>query len=124
METNNTADAYAGKTMTACGFGNIDNKKTKPKNLQCTTLLGGLIADCPPANPDTICTSSQNDNNVCGGDNGGPLFLVNVFTGRSTLAGIYAFAADARQNARCLDGHKSVFTQVGAYQDWINENAK
>ncbi|CAO1427005.1 unnamed protein product [Diamesa tonsa] len=124
LETNATADAYTGKTMTACGFGNTDNKKTKPKNLQCTTLVAGLTADCPPANPNTICTSSPNDNNVCGGDNGGPLYLVNVLTGRTSLAGIYAFAADSRANARCLDGHKSVFSQVGAYQTWINDNAK
>ena len=124
METVAKVDSYVGKTMTACGYGNIDNKKTKPKNLQCTTLTGTLSAECIPTNDKTICTSSVNDNNVCGGDNGGPLFLVNTSTGRSTLAGIYAFSADARPNARCLDGHKSVFTQVGAYQDWINENAK
>ncbi|CAO1428286.1 unnamed protein product [Diamesa serratosioi] len=124
METNATADAYVGKTLTACGFGNIDNKKTKPKNLQCTTLTGILSAECIPTNPDTICTSSVNDNNVCGGDNGGPLFLNHTMTGRLTLAGIYAFSADARPNARCLDGHKSVFTQVGAMQTWINDNAK
>lgn len=121
METNATADAYVGKTMTACGYGNIDNKNTRPKNLQCTQMTGALTADCPPSNPDTICTSNTNDNNVCRGDEGGPLYFVNPLTGRTSLAGVYAFSADARSNARCLDGHKSVFTQVGFHYAWIIE---
>ncbi|CAO1408998.1 unnamed protein product [Diamesa serratosioi] len=122
LDFNSTDDAYLGKNLIVCGFGNIDNKKTKAKNLQCTELLGVAKADCTGAPDKTLCTSSPKDNNVCGGDNGGPAYVNNTLTGRLTQVGIYSFAVDARPNAKCLDGHKSIFTQVGSYLDFINGN--
>ena len=120
LDFNATEDAYVDKALIVCGFGNIDNKKTKAKTLQCTELLGVAKAECAGAPEKTICTSSPKDNNVCGGDNGGPAYVNNTLTGRLTQVGVYTFSADARTNAKCLDGHKAVFTQVGAYLDWIN----
>lgn len=73
LDFNATEDAYLGKNLVVCGFGNIDNKKTKAKTLQCTELLGVAKADCTGAPDKTICTSSPKDNNVCGGK-----FLLNT----------------------------------------------
>ncbi|CAO1415441.1 unnamed protein product [Diamesa tonsa] len=120
LDFNSTDDAFVGQNLIVCGFGNTDNKKTKSKELQCTELVGVSKVDCAFAPEKTFCASSPKDNNVCGGDNGGPAYLNNTLTGRLTQVGIYTFSADARANAKCLDGHKSVFTQVGSYLEWIN----
>ena len=47
-----------------------------------------FIGNCLPAILDKICTVATFDNNVCGSDNYGPLFLVNSFSGSLTLTGI------------------------------------
>ena len=57
------------------------------------------------------------------GDNGGPAYVNSTLTGRLTQVGVYAFSPNARTNAKCLDGHKAVFTQVGPYLEWINRKS-
>ena len=53
------------------------------------------------------------------GDNGGPIYVNNTLTGRLTQVGVYTFSPDARKNAKCLDGHKAAYTQIGPYFGWI-----
>ena len=68
LDFNSTEDAYMNKNLIVCGFGNIDNKNTKAKTLQCTELLVVSRDECDEAPENSICTSSPKDNNVCGGN--------------------------------------------------------
>lgn len=40
-------------------------------------------------------------------------------SGSLTAVGVVSFYPDTRPNARCLDGHYAVITQLGAYRDFI-----
>lgn len=122
-----TADAYVGQNLVVCGHGNIDNKGTKPGalGLQCTTLLAVPLAQCTalqkaPAAVTTgfICAHNNDDRDVCGGDNGSPVFL-NSSTNGLQLVGVVSTYLDQRSNARCKDGHWVVATQVGAFFPFV-----
>lgn len=123
VSTDGTADVYVGKFLTACGFGDIDNEGTKPKILQCTTLLVVPQAQCTAKLskeqaflmslfPSFICLSNEDDSNSCGSDNGGALY-----TSDGTAVGIIAFQIGTRPNAGCVDGHMVLATQLGSYAD-------
>ena len=150
LPSEDKADAYVGQNLFVCGFGNTDNKKSKPKTLQCTTLRVVPSAVCdalmvpapaPGAAGETttttaattstgpatakkglICTKNLSDKNVCGGDLGAPVYS-NV-TGMPTLVGVVSLYPDTRPNARCLDGHHVVITQLGVYKDFLNDPTK
>ena len=51
------------------------------------------------------------------GDNGGPIYVNN--NGRLTQVGVYTFPPDAPKIAKCLEGHKAAYTQIGPYFGWI-----
>jgi trypsin len=126
-------DAYVGQSLVVCGFGNTDNKKSKPKTLQCATLrvvpsavcealmapLAATTADpattsvAPGPLYEIICTKNIDDKNVCGGDLGAPVFSNQ--TGTPMLVGVVSFYPDTRPNARCQDGHHVVITHVTAF---------
>lgn len=106
-------DAYVGQNLIACGFGNTNNNQTKSKTLECTNLRVVPVAECGASlvGKGLICTYNIDDNNVCGGDLGGPAFVNR--TGDLRVAGLISYFPDSRNNARCKDGHKVVLTQVG-----------
>jgi secreted trypsin-like serine protease len=66
-----------------------------------------------------ICTKNIDDKNVCGGDIGAPVFSNS--TGALSLVGVVSFYPDTRPNARCMDGHYAVITQIGTYRDFVND---
>jgi secreted trypsin-like serine protease len=127
--TEEKADAFVGEDLVACGHGFIDNNRTRPgsKGLQCTTLRAVPIADCvdaispKPATPPkgVICTKNIDDRNVCGGDQGSPVFSNK--TGSLYFVGVVSYYPNARANARCRDGHFAVVTQIGSYKDFLND---
>lgn len=118
--TTATLGAYVGKDVTACGFGEMDNKGNTPSTLKCTTLrvvpnsvcasvLTTLQQLVMAVYPGFICLKNADDRNVCGGDTGGALYLDGV------AIGLISFFPDYRQNARCTDGHATVATQFGLF---------
>jgi secreted trypsin-like serine protease len=120
-------DAYVGQNLVVCGFGNTDNKKSKPKTLQCTTLRVVPAAECDAfLNPELnapveiwgiICTKNIDDKNACGGDLGAPVF--SNATGTTVLVGVVSLYPDTRPNARCQDGHHVVITQLAYYAHFL-----
>jgi secreted trypsin-like serine protease len=140
-------DAFLGENLVVCGHGFIDNNRTRPgsRGLQCTTLRVVPVKECvalvpkptttvapttaapttaagataTPAPPPKgmICARNVDDRNVCGGDQGSPVF--SNMTGQLQLVGIVSYYPDARPNARCRDGHAVVITQIGNYEDFI-----
>lgn len=126
--TEDQIDAFVGENLVACGHGNIDNNRTKPgsRGLQCTTLRVVPAAECG-ANlqkgavlpKGIICTKNNDAANVCGGDQGSPVFSNK--TGSLQLVGIVSFYPDSRGNARCEDGHYAAITQIGYYRDFVND---
>lgn len=111
------ADLFAGETLTACGFGSIDNKRTPSKVLLCTNLDIVAATECDK-NPTTICTTSHGQNNVCSGDFGGPLFYQREDK-KFVVAGIATYSPDMKNQAPCLDEHLTAFTRVAFFIDWI-----
>ena len=121
-------NAYVGEKLFVCGHGNIDNNRTKPgsRGMQCTNLRVVNTAECSAAlQPSVrlpkgvICTRNNDASNVCGGDQGSPVFSNK--TGALVLVGIVSFYPDSRGNARCEDGHTAVITQVGYHKDFVND---
>lgn len=45
-DTNDKDDFYVGKQLLVCGYGVLDNERTKPKSLMCTTLRAVPVAEC------------------------------------------------------------------------------
>jgi secreted trypsin-like serine protease len=140
VSTDDKPDFYVGQTLTVCGFGVIDNMRTKTKTLKCTNLLAVPMADCTAATVTAapkrkkredvvgaaatvkqICTKNIDDKNACSGDFGAPVFLNNsIFL---TAVGIISYFPDSRVNARCQDGHYVVSTQIGAYKTFLSDPA-
>lgn len=127
--TENKADVYVGENLVVCGHGFIDNNRTRPgsKGLQCTTLRGVSMSECldaispKPTSPPqgSICTKNIDDRNVCGGDQGSPVFSNR--TGSLFFIGVVSYYPNARPNARCRDGHFVVITQLGSFKDFISD---
>jgi Trypsin len=126
--TEDKVDAYVGEALVVCGHGNIDNNRTKPgsKGLQCTTLRAVPVAECGASMPagsrlpkGIICTKNNDASNVCGGDQGSPVFSNK--TGSLQLVALVSFYPDSRGNARCEDGHYAVLTQLGYHKDFVND---
>lgn len=125
------ADKYLGENLVACGYGVTDNKRTKTTKLMCTTLKVIAAAECAPpagrrkrqgtAPEGIICTQNNDDSNVCGGDQGGPVFSNK--TGTLQFVGVISYYLDSRPNARCQDGHKTVITQLGAWKAFVENPA-
>lgn len=46
LDTNDEDDYFVGKQLLVCGYGVIDNDRTKPKSLMCTTLRAVPISEC------------------------------------------------------------------------------
>lgn len=69
-----------------------------------------------------ICTKNNDDKNVCGGDQGGPVFSNK--TGALTLVGVVSLYPDSRGNARCKDGHYVIVTQLGSFKDFVQDPTK
>ena len=119
-------NAYVGERLFVCGHGNIDNNKPGSRGLQCTNLRVVNAAECSAAlQPNTklpkgvICTRNNDASNVCGGDQGSPVFSNK--TGELVLVGIVSFYPDSRGNARCEDGHTAVITQVGFHKSFVDD---
>lgn len=73
VEDSNTRqeNAYVGKNLIVCGFGNIDNYNTKPKTLQCTTLRVVPVIECGEfTGKGVVCALNNDERNVCAGDIG------------------------------------------------------
>ena len=134
------------------GFIDNNRTRPGSRGLQCTTLRVVPVAEClaylpkpatpapptasasgstaaPTAAPATIpapppkgwiCTKNNDDRNVCGGDQGSPVFSNK--TGQLEFVGVVSFYPDARPNARCRDGHYSFITQVGAFNELIQNS--
>jgi secreted trypsin-like serine protease len=141
-------DAFVGEELVVCGHGFVDNYRKKPTTLQCTTLRVVPAAECgaliappapaptsgrrkrqapapagPPPPKGVICTKNIDDKNVCGGgDQGAPVFSNK--SGALALVGVVSFYPDARQNARCKDGHYAIVSQLGSFRDFINDPKK
>jgi secreted trypsin-like serine protease len=96
-----TAAAAAGPTTTAAAGAPAPTTTMKP----------------PPKG--MICARNRDDRNVCGGDQGSPVFS-NV-TGQLQFVGVVSYYPDSRPNARCRDGHSVVITQVGSFYDWVQD---
>ena len=109
--------------MGTCGLGTImASQDIEPPNLReifLTETRGGVIFQrCPQG---VICThrTSRVSQNICRGDEGGPLYL---FHGDSTvprcLYGVASyFGPDRRSRELCNGG--SFFTSVPAHYYWI-----
>lgn len=74
----------ANYRIRVCGFGVIDNKGTKAKNLMCTDMTILDSGECAnslptavnmPTDGTAVCLRSNSDSNVCPGDYGGTKFL-------------------------------------------------
>lgn len=128
--TEDKQDAYFGEDLFVCGHGFIDNNRTRPgsRGLQCTTLRVINADKCPFAKPipagvalpkGTICTVNNDDRNVCGGDQGSPVFSNK--TGTLQLVGVVSQYPNSRPNARCRDGHHVIVTQLGSFKDFIQD---
>lgn len=46
LNTNDEDDYFVGKQLLVCGYGVIDNDRTKTKSLMCTTLRAVPISEC------------------------------------------------------------------------------
>jgi secreted trypsin-like serine protease len=130
--TEDKEDAFVGEDLVVCGHGHIDNNRTEPgsKGLQCTTLKVVPLKECmsalvpkPAINPKgSICTKNNDDRNVCGGDQGSPVF--SNMTGQLQFVGVVSYYPNARRNAPCRDGHYAVITQLGTFQKFIDDPQK
>ncbi|CAO1334422.1 unnamed protein product [Diamesa serratosioi] len=100
------------KPLLVCGYGIVDNKRTRYVEPQCTQMYMKNPDVCGiKTNAAMLCGNWDNkDNNVCIGDFGGPAYSVSTDSNkRHTLIGISTYSTDIRPNANCLDGHKSIY---------------
>lgn len=101
-----------------CGYGSIANSPTPPKGLTCTNLTA--IATGCSANSGIICTQWESkDNNLCPGDYGGPLYVLDDPKKQPLTVGIATYSPEQRPNAPCLDGHKNEFSQIANFGEFI-----
>lgn len=120
LETNVNYN-YANKPFYVCGYGYIDNKKTKPVYLTCGTLYYAIPTECLlGTDKNELCfTSAATSGGPCGRDNGAPLYRVNA-DGTRILVGIFVRTVGSSSKSMCIDGHaKYVFTNVAAFDAFI-----
>lgn len=120
LETNMNYN-YANKPFYVCGYGYIDNKKTKPVYMTCGTLYYAIPTECllGTVNTELCFTSAANSGGPCGRDNGAPLYRVNA-DGTRILVGIFVRIVGSSSKSMCIDGNaKYVFTNVAAFDSFI-----
>ncbi|WP_084883689.1 trypsin-like serine protease [Vibrio sp. qd031] len=111
----------------AVGHGYTDNDYSDKDQLQVTTLYVVEGCDIAFENGFRICTSGYESsgssllNSTCQGDSGGPLYWDN--NGEIIQIGITSFGP-TECGVEYKDGNvefTSVFTEVAAYNDWIDD---
>lgn len=96
----------------------MDNKRTVSSKLLCVSLEVVQSYKCD-SNPNTICTISKDERNICSGDYGGPLYVIDAKG--QTVVGIASYSKDIRGSATCQDGHSVSYVQIGGIMSFINE---
>jgi secreted trypsin-like serine protease len=106
----------------AVGHGYVDNSYNDLDQLQFTTL--NVVSDCSSIpTTDRICTigdysaSSGLNSSTCQGDSGGPLYWND--NGQMVQIGITSFGPTICGDT--TEEFTSVFTEVAAYNDWIED---
>lgn len=118
----NINNQYVGSLMDVCGFGAVNNAGGLPVLLQWTSLNGVAASVCGNV-PGTICTQwTTKDNNICAGDQGGPIFAFNAASTQIQV-GITSFIVNPNSAAPCQDGHISAYTSIATYATWIATTA-
>lgn len=103
------------QAITAIGWGATNSAATNyPYQLQ--TLQLPYWGDIESSLPSHIFAGGENQQNICFGDSGGPLFLDN------TQYGIDSFLTSGSNPTTCGDpGATSGFTSVAHYSAWIEQ---
>lgn len=104
-----------GQAITAIGWGATNSAATNyPYQLQ--TLQLPYLGEIDSSAPSHIFAGGENQQNICFGDSGGPLFLDNV------QYGIDSFLSSNSNPPTCGDfGAASGFTSVAHYSAWIEQ---
>ncbi|CAO1430017.1 unnamed protein product [Diamesa hyperborea] len=124
LETNMDYN-FQGKTLYVCGYGYIDNKKTKPTYLTCGALTNiKQDTDCGinAGEKNELCFSSTaNSGGPCGRDNGAPIYRVNTDYSR-VLVGLFTRIVGSNSKSMCIDGRaKYIFTKIAYYDKFITD---
>lgn len=111
--------------LQALGYGDVSTDGTWASRDLASIFLRVLpLASCQGIGPDyagvgptQLCTdpSPQPARDSCFGDSGGPLFGVDVVTGRPLLLGLISWGRGCAQK-----DSPGVLTRVGAYAEWIH----
>ncbi len=118
------SDEFAGRELTAIGFGNISSYGDLfLDQMQSVVLNEVLLSECSRSGPDyrtvdqrQICAGNKNQGkkDTCYGDSGGPL-IVETATGPEQI-GIVSWGMDCAQS-----GAPGVYTRPSAFSDWIKQ---
>ncbi|XP_011876306.1 PREDICTED: venom serine protease-like isoform X2 [Vollenhovia emeryi] len=114
-----STDSFAGRTVTAAGWGLIGFAEAKAEKLRKVDLNVISLAQCSKSfsyvNDKNMCTYTRGKD-TCQMDSGGPLLWSNPSTGNLVLAGITAAGEG------CASDTPAVAMRTGAFIDWIVAN--
>jgi elastase-2 len=124
----NNNNNYAGVTCELSGWGRTDATNNLPNTLQKTSIPVITTNQCDNAMSGVgganvwdnhICVQDpQGNTGACNGDSGGPL---NCPDGGTRVVGVTSWVVSSGLGA-CLPAYPSVYTRVGSYLAWINNN--
>lgn len=121
----NQQETYTSAYGTVCGFGHVSDNSIAVSQMLRYTKVEVIGNDLcreyygEPRIPDsTMCAIGYyNENqNVCGGDSGGSLVVVE--DGQIVIVGVIIFAV----TNGCSLGYPAGFTRINSYMDWISEH--
>ncbi|XP_072949846.1 transmembrane protease serine 9-like [Epargyreus clarus] len=124
LPTNYLDEDFVGETAIALGFGKTDDDQVGVSVLQVVNQVDLTVISTEAcqavygtwAQDTNICTDGTDGVGICGGDIGGPLYVVRDET--PVLVGVASFFA----STGCQSGHPSAFTRVTSFYDFISEN--
>jgi len=123
-------NTFDGKKALIVGWGNTDEKGTKPNSILPREVEVTVLQDCgdvekPGDNGDNVkdndltemCTQNPDGKGFCLGDNGGPLTYISEK--QHVLIGVAS-----HWKGECQKPDSSVFCRISAVRDWIDTHIK
>lgn len=118
---------FTGQTATVSGWGEVFPGSGTQALLRWVDVRIISNDQCRASfNPGSVvnhvvCTLGNGNihQGICGGDSGGPLFIVE--NGVRTLVGVVAFGAPANRGG-CAAGHPSGYMRTSHFLPWINQH--